>query len=126
MSEPMSPDEIAAVEARLNAATDGPWRLSRGYDTRSIWADRDSAGWDAFHIATTDWPDDSDQPERDAEFIANAPADIAALLAHVREQAAEIERLKLEKKMVNGYADRWCEQVAELQDRLDAVTGADQ
>lgn len=89
----MSPDETAAVEARLNAATPGPWRLSRGYDTRSIWADRDSAGWDAFHIATTDWPDDSDQPERDAEFIANAPADIAALLAHVKEQAAEIERL---------------------------------
>lgn len=69
-------DEIAR---RLEAATPGPWEA--GYD----------GGWtvetkDAVIVDMTD--SEAEQGRIDADFIAHAPTDLAALLAAVREVGA--------------------------------------
>jgi len=74
---------IDEIEARLAAATPGPW--AEGYD----------AGWtvdqdlypDGIEIAAmTD--QEGDQGRRDASLIAHAPADLAALVKFARDVAA--------------------------------------
>lgn len=85
---------LDAIEARLRAATPGPWR-NNPTDWLEIWANRDAAGWDAFFIATLRTrlnPDPGRQAAHDASFIAHAPEDIAALVAAVRERDAALAR----------------------------------
>lgn len=79
--------DIAAIEARLNAATEGEW---------SIWHDLDHQGFLTVGQASGVIPDGEafvegeHNPtarvyiEADASFIANAPTDIAALLEYVK------------------------------------------
>lgn len=74
--------DLDAIRARLDAATEGPWRVD---EIARVWADRDPAGWDAFHIAACHdavgraGHDD----EANAEFIAHARTDVERLLAKV-------------------------------------------
>lgn len=78
--------DLDAIRARLDAATEGPWRVD---EIARVWADRDPAGWDAFHIAACHdavgraGHDD----EANAEFIAHARTDVERLLAAL--EAAE-------------------------------------
>lgn len=87
-------DRLAAIEARANAATVGPW------DT--LWIDE---AWLVFdedsgeHIVASIDDDardaDDRQPQRDAEFIAHARADVPALVAALRavlDEVAECRR----------------------------------
>lgn len=88
-------DWLDAIEARLRAATPGPWQL--GWEEDSSWV--------AFVSEHGDQQDDywrtitanaaSDGRDRaDAEFIAHAPEDIAALVAAVRERDAALARVE--------------------------------
>lgn len=64
----MTPEELSAIESRANAATPGPWRLGRGSGN----------DWATF--------------EADYAFIAEARADVVALIAEVRRlQAGNLE-----------------------------------
>lgn len=72
---------LDAIEARANAATEGPWEsLDRG-DRLVAWRQRD----DELGIAAFDYvvPEPMDNAD-DAEFIAHARTDVPALVAEVR------------------------------------------
>jgi len=69
-------DHLAAIEARAQAATEGLWRAGGS----GVVADREYV---AMGVRT----------DPDAAFIANAPTDIAHLLALVREQQAKLDRV---------------------------------
>ena len=88
----MSPEELAEIEARLKAATPGPWRYNKSKCYRpgtngaqAVVTDQEAvfASADGPTIALTGNVDDP-QSMADADFIAHAPTDIAALLAEVR------------------------------------------
>ncbi len=94
------------IRARLAAATPGPWSV---------------AGWYDKTVITTAWAQDHGDPEfrgpfmsattttaRDANLIANAPADLAWLLA---ERADWIERAGSEAQRADEASERadWAE-----------------
>ena len=85
--------DLDPIRARLAAATPGPWERvpaivsdTRPADCYDIWAADD---WLCANIHHTD-----------AALIANAPADMAALLA-------EVERLRETVAHVRGVAESW-------------------
>lgn len=55
MSADLLREAAALMRERAQAATDGGhgWRLDDLPGANEVWADRDSAGWDAFMVATT-------------------------------------------------------------------------
>lgn len=68
---------IEEIEARLEAATPGPWEFSLGRDWEIT-----ANGGSLDYVASVS--DHGDQSDHDAVFIANAPEDIAYLLAALR------------------------------------------
>lgn len=68
----MTPAELDVIEARLKAATPGPWVAPCG-----------ALGTDVRTLGGASVADDVKRAD-DADFIAHAPTDIAALLAEVR------------------------------------------
>lgn len=87
----MTPGEFAAIEARANAATQGPWAVERWED----FAGKPSYYVDGVlrwreHLNTLSCEGDKDT----AEFIAHAREDIPRLLAAVRERDNTIARIR--------------------------------
>ena len=89
-----TPERLDAITARLDAATPGPWKVrecppctERGRLEVNIW---DEPG----NLLITNWCDDDEFHRPDAEFIANAPADVAYLLDLARKQAAALEAVR--------------------------------
>lgn len=87
-------DQLAGIEARASAATEGPWKVKecapctgRGRLDVSIWAHDGN-------VSIADWCDEDEFTKADAEFIAHARTDVPALLAMVREQQAAHERVR--------------------------------
>lgn len=79
----MTPTDIAAIEARLSAATPGPWGwVSRGSHDALCAADGAVVHSDG--SAAGEYGPDIDVSGPDANLIAHAPTDIADLLAEVR------------------------------------------
>jgi hypothetical protein len=80
-------DEMSAIRGRLAASTPGPWEASM----RTVW---DVTGSKAIadippHVLT-----EPDEREANAVLIANAPSDLAALLARVDDLKAENDQLR--------------------------------
>jgi hypothetical protein len=107
-----TPERLDAITARLDAATPGPWEA---YDAnegewppRPMWC----VANDAFHNP----PEDEDAPwlavevhtgvKRDAEFIANAPADIAYLLTELQKRDDALAGVGALAKQYDSEADR--------------------
>ena len=87
----MSGGEFAAIEARANAATQGPWAVERWEDFAgkpSYYVDG-ALRWRE-HLNTLSCEGDKDT----AEFIAHAREDVPALLAAVRERDNTIARIR--------------------------------
>lgn len=82
MAEPMTDERLAAIRARLDAATPGPWliKADQPYPQR-ICANDDGLVLIAETFTDPAWP------PADADLIANAPTDLADLIA-------EVERLR--------------------------------
>lgn len=86
MSERPTPADIAAIEARLAAATPGPWEWdgdAEPWQRHRLWAPKSCAevivpGFDGEGVEAMAASD------ADAALIANTPTDLAALLAEVR------------------------------------------
>ncbi|MET7975790.1 hypothetical protein ABZW44_22645 [Streptomyces mirabilis] len=76
---PLPDQQLAAIEARLAAATPGPWTVSEDYDDVL-----DSQG---AHLASY-WNPSS--RIRNGEFIAHARADVPLLAGEVRRLRAEV------------------------------------
>jgi hypothetical protein len=73
----MTTDDLAAIKARADAATPGPWAIDFGSVVAS----------DGEDFVTPCYPDERGQ--LDADFIAHAREDVPALLARVRELEAD-------------------------------------
>lgn len=87
----MITEELAAIEARANAATQGPWAVERWEDFAgkpSYYVDG-ALRWRE-HLNTLSCEGDKDT----AEFIAHAREDVPALLAAVRERDNTIARIR--------------------------------
>jgi hypothetical protein len=85
--------ELAAIEARLRAATPGPWYASNTLNEYAPFCDIVAQDANESWICEKYSILDGIKTE-DCEFIAQGRADIPALLAHVRELEAECERLR--------------------------------
>ena len=93
----MSGGEFAAIEARANAATEGPWVRVENVHAESWVAvkgfeETRPITHDAFrpHFSTSP----ADYGRANAEFVAHAREDIPALLAAVRERDNTIARVR--------------------------------
>lgn len=81
-------DQLAAIQARADAATEGPWHVD---DEEQTVRAREYAG-EIVYDRSAEHPSEWAEFKQTAEFIAHARADVPALLALVREQQARIER----------------------------------
>jgi len=90
----MTPEQLAAIRARADAATDGPWN-----------ATTDPSHFDFDCVDSSEW---SMYVERrcDRDFIAHARADIPALLDEVRRLQGQVEALA---EFIQEDADEDCE-----------------
>lgn len=83
------PDRLTldAIQSRLDAATPGPWRISpRGHAMGRLWVD-DGHQYDV--VMTQDQP----RQNADADLVAHAPTDIAALLGGITCLEAALREL---------------------------------
>lgn len=91
VSKALSEDDLRAIEARANAATDGPWRdpwaAPDGEDEF-----RSAGGQTIFAAEFCDGPRLAINPP-DAAFIAHAREDVPRLLAEVRRLRAERDEM---------------------------------
>ncbi|PJT46185.1 hypothetical protein CWI85_34560 [Streptomyces albidoflavus] len=84
-STALSPEYLAAITARAEAATAGPWCT----DGAEIYQG-DEYAWDAFWVGETCRADEADGGTVDAAFVAHARTDVPALLAEVERLRAEL------------------------------------
>jgi nicotinamide mononucleotide adenylyltransferase len=88
-SQPLTADQLATIQARADAATDGPWQANTRIGVVTNQADDPLAVFGG-----------SAQDRADAEFTAHAREDVPALLA-------EIQRLKTQRKyLITQLAQR--------------------
>lgn len=83
----MTDADLAAIEARAEATTAGPWRRTDGLG--------DITGTADTLVARGTWP-------HDGAFIAAARVDVPALVAEVRAGRAEIARLRAALEHIAG------------------------
>lgn len=74
----MTPEQLAAIRARLDAATPGPWALGHDTDINGAWFAEILVP--SQHLAALGYIDSS---RADAEFIAHARTDLGHLLAEI-------------------------------------------
>lgn len=93
----MNTERLAAIQARVGAATPGPWYADRDEpgDVAAVVA---YAHNDGITIGT--YVADVVEADGDAEFIAAAPSDVAFLLAELRQRDEALWR-------VERLAARW-------------------
>lgn len=72
---PMKPEQLAEIEARANAATDGPWVLGSSGNVPDI--SYYGSGWAGV--------------TKDEKFIAHSRTDIPALIAEVRRLQEKLD-----------------------------------
>ena len=118
----MTDEELAEIKGRLAAITEWPWivfcrtgvRHRMGVTNKRLFDDSDAPevldavelGEDAGGIKS----------EADAAFIANAPTDIARLLAEVERLQTKVKRLQFEKKRMRAKNERLLDEVERLDD----------
>jgi hypothetical protein len=80
-------DSLAEIEARANAATDGPWTFQH-------WGGQNQNGDFAESILFDSWGESLAEalPDVDGEFIAHARTDVPALVAALQAVLAQCDR----------------------------------
>lgn len=99
MSDKLTPEQIAAIRKRLEAATPGPW-VDVLYED-----DTQTEALDVVHAKNHKCWIGSIAGPSDAEFIAAAPTDIAALLAHIAALDAELAAAREENARLRKVAE---------------------
>ena len=93
MTDPMTPERLAEIEARANSATEGPWWLAH---PGLIYGKYPHHEGYAQAVTKADPPD--------AEFIAHARTDIPALLAEVRRLKSRVYSADLHTRAAESEA----------------------
>lgn len=97
--------DLDDIQARADAATEGPWTAhtagERGGDHWYICDEGESIA----HVSANDGVNE-DQREPDAEFIAHAREDVPALIARVRELETKNTTLGVERARLHDALDR--------------------
>jgi hypothetical protein len=95
-----APDpRLDEIQARLDAATPGPWKL---FGTLAQWESEEDLSFgpdDAPEVGTVS------EGLGDADFIANAPADMPYLLAELRKAREALARVEAECRYLDTLAD---------------------
>lgn len=94
----MTDAELAAIEARLKAATPGPWTRD-GVAARGEWVVVLANGE---RVATMYEMAEPNSDARNGDLIAHAPTDLAALVEEVRRLKAENDKLSALYSAVSG------------------------
>jgi hypothetical protein len=85
--------DLADIEARLKAATPGPWGYKAGFLKHYVFS-LDAQEDFGISLQELHWNDGHEVPAAaNAQFIANAPTDIAALIAEVRRLRREVNKM---------------------------------
>ena len=85
-NEPMTQEQLDAIQERVDAATPGPWAVDSDDPSYIIYSEK--GGWDGLVIAYVAEQDGALFPvEHNGALIANAPQDLTDLLT-------EVERLR--------------------------------
>lgn len=110
MSEhkPMTDEKLAAIQGRLNAITQPPWKNCNSTYYGMVKAgEKDVAVASYFNCVYEDCRVTREDQAANAAFIANAPTDIARLLAEVR-RLNKASRYLAEQMVHDGGAGlRW-------------------
>lgn len=96
----LSDEQLAEIEARANAATEGPWILADSTDEASDWfsefdepmvvtADSEPGH---YSLIAANFTQGESEGADDARFVAAARTDVPKLVAHIRAQAEALER----------------------------------
>lgn len=93
----LTPEQVAAIAARADAATPGPWRSHDCADEDSPWCgiwvvDMPYNGQYSPRISFGDMENTTGQDLRNADFVAAARDDVPALVASHEALMAETER----------------------------------
>lgn len=104
--KPMTQEEQAAIQGRLNAITQTPWKNCNSTYYGMVKAGKkEVAVASYFNSIDEDCRVTREDQAANAEFIANAPTDIARLLAEVERLREENKRLCDELGRVHEEAD---------------------
>ena len=97
-NDPMTEEELDAIRARVEVATDGPWAVDSDDPSYIIYSEK--GGWDGLVIAQVADQDGALFPvEHNGALIAHAPQDLTALLA-------EVERLRARPAVTEDMVER--------------------
>ena len=107
----MTDDRLAQIEARLSAATPGPWEVRHDDLTDEVHVVHDQ---EVVSYVCTVALADADRVEEDADLIANAPDDLRYLL----------DALAAERAAARGYLER-AERAEAERDRSASVRDAE-
>jgi len=104
--------DLAAIEARANAATEGPWYVDDAEQTVRAQEYAGEIIYDRSAEHSSEW--EGFKPT--AEFIAHARTDVPALLAKVREQAAQLDKVRAlaDRAEMHGNHTLYVHEVQEL------------
>jgi hypothetical protein len=96
--------ERAAIRARLEAATPGPWRDDTDQFSSEVTTDGRDGGDVWICQLWSKSEEDFENREANSAFIAHAPEDLRTLLAKSEEDEREVERLNRE---VDALREIW-------------------
>jgi hypothetical protein len=89
----VTPDQLAAIRERCEAALEGPWMVDADNPQIVMAPDNPPSTFDGFLIARIISPDAA-QVDADADFIAHARDDVPALLAEVERLRAVVDAVR--------------------------------
>lgn len=112
---------LNAIEARINAATKGPWVYFGQPHDNVFWGEIRSAAEDGHFDHITDTPE-LDERDNDMEFIAHAREDIPALIATIRNlqaaNAALCKDMGQQLQQAHGAVRRYQDEDERLKSRI--------
>lgn len=112
----LSDSELDAIEARANAATQGPWTVGRGDVIAKTW------GWYELDVCASVDAAANLQEEADVIFIAHAREDVPALATELRSARKRLQAVETVLPELRALAGANCiAQLDECADELEAA-----
>lgn len=114
--------DLAAITARADAATAGPWAIYLDpMEDGVVYSVSSGPATEGYNLNGGDFDTAEGMTETDAEFIARARADVPALVAEVRALREEREEAREEATWATLAADTQRERAGQMQAAIDAA-----